>query len=140
MGARWSSVGFESDRAGLPQLYRINIAGGAPERIITRVSRYCSEPSWNPIDANLIAYTAAVSGGFQIAVHNLKTGRSEVLTRELDAAVEPEWLNDGRHLVMTIRRAGKTRLALLDTWSQKVVMLHSHKAGICVFSCICILI
>ena len=120
---------FESDRAGRPQLYRMNIAGGVPERIITQVSSYCSEPSWNPLHTNLIAFTAAISGGFQIAVHDLKTGRSEVLTQERDAAVEPEWLNDGRHLVMTIRRAGKTRLALLDTWSQKSMVLHSPKLG-----------
>lgn len=120
---------FESDRAGRPQLYRMNLVGGAPERISTQVSSYCSEPSWNPLHANLIAFTAAISGGFQIAVHDLKTGRSEVLTQERDAAVEPEWLNDGRHLVMTIRRAGKTRLALLDTWSRKVVALHSSKLG-----------
>jgi TolB protein len=129
----WSPDGrqlvFVSDRAGRPQLYRMNIAGSVPERIITQVSSYCSEPSWNPLHANLIAFTAAISGGFQIAVHDLKTGRSEVLTQERDAAVEPEWLNDGRHLVMTIRRAGKTRLALLDTWSQKSIVLHSPKLG-----------
>ena len=129
----WSPDGrqlvFESDRAGRPQLYRMNIEGSVPERIITKVSSYCSEPSWNPLHSNLIAFTAAISGGFQIAVHDLNSGRTEVLTQERDAAVEPEWLNDGRHLVMTLRRAGKTRLALLDTWSQKVVALHSSKLG-----------
>ena len=48
----------------------MNVAGGVPERIITQVSSYCSEPSWNPLHANLIAFTAAISGGFQIAVHD----------------------------------------------------------------------
>lgn len=129
----WSPDGrqlvYESDVAGRPQLYLMKVPGGSPQRIATKVSSYCAEPSWNPIHSNLIAYTAAISGGFQIALHDLKTGRSEVLTQEQDAAVEPEWLNDGRHLVMTIRRAEETRLALLDTWSKKVVALHSPKLG-----------
>ena len=40
------------------------------QRVNTRMSGYCSEPAWNPYDANKIAFTAAVGKGFQVAVYD----------------------------------------------------------------------
>ena len=93
------------------------------------VSSYCSEPTWNPIKENLIAFTAAVSGGFQIALYDFKTRSSQILTTVSQSAVEPTWMNDGRHLVFTQRQNGRMRLMLLDIETKKVSSLHVPDFG-----------
>jgi TolB protein len=128
----WSPDGrrlvFTSDAPGGPQLFEMPSTGGPMRRIPTNVSRYCSEPAWNPVDASRIAFTAAVGGGFQIAVYDAETGSSEILTGG-PSSVEPAWLRDGRHLVFTRRDAGRTRLMLLDTETKQVVPLHQPGFG-----------
>ena len=129
----WSPDGrrlaFTSDARGKPQLYEVSANGGPMRRIPTNVSSYCSEPAWNPVKENLIAFTAAVSGGFQIALYDSVKGRSEILTSVSQSAVEPTWLNDGRHLVFTKRQSGRTRLMLLDTETKKISALHVPDFG-----------
>jgi len=129
----WSPDGrrivYTSDAPGRPQLYVISSNGGAARRLPTDISGYCTEPVWNPVYQNLIAFTAAVGGGFQIAVYDSDKGGSEILTSVSDSAVEPAWLNDGRHLVFTQRQGGRTRLMLLDTVTKEVNALHNPNFG-----------
>jgi len=128
----WSPDGrrivYTSDAPGKPQLYEISSTGGPARRIPTNISSYCSEPVWNPLDENLIAFTAAVSGGFQIALYDAKKRSSEVLTGGA-SSLEPTWLRDGRHLVFTQRNGASTRLMLLDTVTKKVGALHKPNFG-----------
>ena len=81
------------------------------------------------VDKNLIAFTAAVAGGFQIAVYNRRMGQSEILTSVPGSAVEPEWLSDGRHILFTQKHKGKKRLMILDSRSKKISMLHRPDFG-----------
>ncbi|MEM8868357.1 MAG: biopolymer transporter Tol [Verrucomicrobiota bacterium] len=128
----WSPDGrrlvYTSDAPGKPQLYEVSINGGPSRRIPTNVSSYCSEPTWNPVNPNIIAFTVAESGGFQIATYDFKTRQSTILTGGA-SSVEPTWTNDGRHLVFTQRSSGRTRLMLLDTVSKKVSALHNPSFG-----------
>ncbi len=129
----WSPDGrwlvLESDLPGKPQLYEISSSGGPMQRLPTNISGYCSEPAWNPVDKNLIAFTAAVTGNFQIAVYNKRERRSEFLTKVSGSAVEPEWLNDGRHLIFTQKQNGTKRLMILDSKTKKVGALHQANFG-----------
>jgi TolB protein len=128
----WSPDGrrlvYTSDAPGKPQLFEIASTGGPARRLPTNISSYCSEPVWNPVDDNLIAFTAAVSGGFQIALYNAKTRSSEILTGGA-SSLEPAWMRDGRHLVFTQRNGGSTRLMLLDSVTKKVSALHQPGFG-----------
>jgi TolB protein len=129
----WSPDGrrlaFTSDTRGKPQLYEISANGGPMRRIPTNISSYCSEPAWNPVEEHLIAFTAAFGSGFQICIYDFKTRQSTQLTSVSQSAVEPSWLNDGRHLVFTQRQNGRTRLMLLDTETKKVSALHVPNFG-----------
>ncbi|MGC6424797.1 MAG: biopolymer transporter Tol [Lentimonas sp.] len=129
----WSPDGrrlvLTSDALGKPQLYVMSANGGPMLRVPTNISNYCSEPVWNPVYDNLIAFTAAVNGGFQIALYDSEKRSSKILTSVTNSAVEPTWLNDGRHLVFTQRTGGKTRLMILDSETGKVSPLHSPNFG-----------
>jgi TolB protein len=124
---RWLVI--ESDMRGKPQLYEVASSGGPMRRLPTNISGYCSEPAWNPVDKDLIAFTAAIAGGFQIVIYNKRTQKSEQITSVPGSAVEPEWLNDGRHLVFTQKQNGTKRLMILDSKTKKVSALHRPNFG-----------
>ena len=99
----------------LPQLYIMSAAGGAARRIATGYS-FSAEPDWNRTDRNKLACTVRVSGGkFQIAVVDVATGQTKVVSKANFDAVEPSWLADGRHLVYTARDKTTSVLCILDT-------------------------
>ncbi len=128
----WSPDGrqlvFTSDTRGKPQLYKMSANGGSMTRVPTNVSGYCAEPAWNPVNANQIAFTAAVSGGFQVFVYDSAKGRSKQITKG-PSAIEPCWLSDGRHIVYTQRQGAKTRLMIVDTDSGQTKALHNPNFG-----------
>ena len=129
----WSPDGNQlvvvSDTLGSPQLYLINSRGGSMKRIKTNISRYCTEPDWNPINEDLIIFTALIGGRFQIVMHSFKTGKSTQLTSVNGGALQATWMPDGRHIVFTERLKRTTRLVLLDTVSRKSNALHSMSFG-----------
>jgi TolB protein len=101
-----------------PQLYVISVAGGAPRRLSVGFS-YAAEPDWSRANPNKIACTVRVGGRYQIAVHDLSTGKSQIASKANFDGVEPSWLADGRHLVYTARDRTSSVLCILDTETGK---------------------
>lgn len=124
-----SEIVFTSDTMGRPQLYRMSAGGGTMTRIKTNISRYCSEPDWNPRDSSKIVFTAIFSQGFQTVLWDFKKNECEVLTQGKRDSVEPVWLNDGRHVIITRRTGAVKKLVLLDTITKKERDLHSTRFG-----------
>ena len=137
-GPTWSPDGrrmlLTSDSRGKPQIYEVSLSTGLLTRIPTNVSSHCTEPSWNPVQANKFAFTAAVGGGFQVCVYDFASRKTRILTAGSAHHIQPCWANDGRHLFMTQRTSsGATRIMLLDTEFEeaKPVALHNEKFGNC---------
>jgi TolB protein len=99
-----SQIIYSSDDRGGPQLFRIGSGGGSGELISTGFS-YCTEPSWSP-DGKKVAFTAR-SGGFSIAVKDLRSGA----TNTLASGEDPVWSPNSRHLIFS----NGSSLILLDT-------------------------
>ncbi|MBO7520798.1 MAG: PD40 domain-containing protein, partial [Opitutales bacterium] len=132
--ASWSPNGkeliFSSDQMGGPQIYTMPSDGGQMKRIPTNISGYCSEPDWNKRRPNLIAFTTAQNGAFQIAVYDFDTKQSKVITTGGSSSM-PKWTNDGRHIIFT-KTNGKSRsLYIVDSITQKQTALHSKNIGNC---------
>ena len=137
-GPCWSPDGkrliVTSDAKGKPQLYEVSLSTGALSRIPTNLSSHCTEASWNPLDSGKIAFTAAVSGGFQVALFDGQQRKSRFLTAGANDGMQPCWLNDGRHLVFTSRaKNGSKKLMILDTEGvgAKPQALHGPNMGNC---------
>ncbi len=129
----WSGDGrelvFASDRNGGLALYRGSASGGQFLHIPTQISGYCAEPDWNHMNRDLIAFTVGVSSQFQIAQYSFSQRKSEFLTNERGDAIQPCWLNDGRHLLYTWRTQSSERIVLFDTVTKKRSVLSPASMG-----------
>lgn len=129
----WSPDGgrlvFTSEQGGRPQLYVMSAAGGSMSRVPTDISRYCAEPDWSTADPQKIAFTAAQGRGYQIAVFDFRTGKSEWATSAPTDAIEAVWLPDARHILCTFRAANTRRLHLVDTLTRKAVPVGPASFG-----------
>jgi len=119
----WSPDGreiiFTSDQLGGPQIYRMDVQGRSMSRVRTDISRNCSEPVWNPLNRDQIAFTAAMGGDFEVVLFSFSEGKSRVLSRGAGDAVHPAWLRDGRHLIYTERTGRNSGLMILDTLTRE---------------------
>ncbi len=130
----WSPDGarlaFVSDAAGGPQLYVMAASGGGMTRLKTDVSRYCAEPDWSKGDPNKIVFTAGLNKGYQTAVFDFTTNSAKIVSHAPMDAIEPVWLADGRHVIVTFRAANTRSLWVLDTESGKATRLSPVSFGL----------
>lgn len=110
-----------------PQLYVMSTAGGAASRISSGFG-YCAEPDWSRANPNKIALTVK-QGSFQIAVLDLSSRTTKVVSKAAFDGVEPSWLPDGRHLVYTARDRSTSVLCVLDTETGKSKRLSPTSVG-----------
>ena len=94
----------------------------------TNISRYCSEPTWNPKDPNKIAFTIAQGRGFQVAVYDFSKGVSEVVSAG-ESTSTPKWLNDGRHIICAKAKGKIRQLYIIDTETKRQAPLHTTSFG-----------
>jgi TolB protein len=122
-------IALDCDPRGEPLLYTVPATGGTLRSISTYISNYCSEPTWNPRDPNLLVFMAASGDGFQLALYNFQTREAKWLTTLGSSSLEPCWTNDGRHVIYTSRTGKVDRLAILDTQTGHDAYLTSHDAS-----------
>ena len=108
----WSPDGdqlvFCSDDRGSPQLYISSAQGGGDWDHLMTGDSYCTKPDWSA-NGKLIAFTARISGQFQIGVYNTATRAAQLATTS--GGQDSAWTRDSRHLVY----GNNGRLYLLDT-------------------------
>lgn len=114
-----------------PLLFQISASGGPLEPLRTNISGNCTEPTWNPVEQNKIAFTALMGGVYQLALYELGSSAAKPLTGGGRNAMEPVWLPDGRHILFTEEQASRNhrRLAILDTVTGKRTLITPDKFG-----------
>lgn len=106
-----STVYFTSDRGGSPQVYRVAIGGGMPERV-TFEGNYNVTPRPSP-DGKSLAFVTRNGGRFQVAIMDLATKQSQILT---DSAKDesPSFSPNGRMIIYATEVGGRGVLAAVS--------------------------
>lgn len=123
-GAR---IAYTGGVSGRPQIMIIPASGGASRKVST--GGYSSEPAWNPVQTNQIAYTIGNCAG--IGVADLGGASFSVPVKGAQSVSHPAWCADGRHVVVTIGSGKATKLGLLDTQSGKWTVISGAQFGNC---------
>jgi TolB protein len=99
---------FTSDRGGSPQIYRVPVAGGDAQRV-TFEGSYNVSPRISP-DGKLLAFIRRDGGRFQLAVMDLATRQTQVVS---DGARDesPSFAPNGKQLLYATEVNGRGMLA-----------------------------
>ncbi|MFA6312310.1 MAG: Tol-Pal system beta propeller repeat protein TolB [Sterolibacterium sp.] len=103
---------FTSDRGGKPQIYRIPAEGGEAQRI-TFEGSYNVTPRLSP-NAKSMAYITLNNGRYQLALMDLATRQSQILT---DSAKDesPSFSPNGRMIIYATEVGGRGVLAAVSS-------------------------
>ncbi|NMG75276.1 Tol-Pal system beta propeller repeat protein TolB [Aromatoleum diolicum] len=112
----WSPDGqwiyFTSDRGGSAQIYRISAGGGSAQRV-TFEGTYNVTPRLSP-DGATLAFVTRNSGRFQVAVMDIATRQTTILT---DSARDesPSFAPNGRMILYATESGGRGVLAAVSS-------------------------
>jgi len=124
----WSPSGaklcFVSDLKGHPGLYTINATGQGLRRLKTLGTEAVS-PDWS--NDNKIVYSAKMGTNYSLAILDLKTGNSKIITNAAGNWEHPSWAPDARHIVVTGDMKGRKNLYIVDAKSGRINGLLSGK-------------
>jgi TolB protein len=112
----WSHDGqwiyFSSDRGGGAQIYKVPAEGGAAQRV-TFEGSYNVSPRLSPDDKHM-TYVTRTSNGFQIAIMDLATRQTMVLTNTTRDE-SPSFAPNGRMILYASENSGRGVLAAVSS-------------------------
>jgi TolB protein len=117
------TIVFQSDRAGRPGIYTLELATGKIARLSVGADSRDENPHWSP-DGRRIAFASTREGGnFDIFVMNADGTAVERLTDSPADEHDPTWDPDGRSIVFSGERDGRGELYRVWLASRRVVRL-----------------
>ncbi len=114
----WSPGGnqitFTSDRAGSNQIYVMNAADGLGFRRLPATELKTDTPRWSPAPFNFIIFVTESGRIHDIAVLDLDTMQTRILTDGVSSNTSPTIAPNGRHIAFVTTRWGKEQIAIID--------------------------
>lgn len=105
-------IAFLSDRGGSPQIYRIPAGGGDPQRL-SFSGTYNVSPDWSP-DGKSIAFIQREGGKFRVAILDLDSGQTQVLTDSL-LDESPHFAPNGKMILYATQSGGRGVLSTVSS-------------------------
>ncbi|MBP9217738.1 MAG: Tol-Pal system protein TolB [Sterolibacterium sp.] len=102
---------FTSDRGGSPQIYRIPASGGDVQRV-TFEGSYNVTPRLSPDGRNMV-YITRNSGRFQVALMDLASRQSQILT-DTQKDESPSFAPNGRMIIYATEVGGRGVLSMVS--------------------------
>jgi TolB protein len=107
-----TEIAFTSDRSGSPQIYTVSADGlGSVQRLTSE--SYCDRPTWSPPPFNEIAFASRNGPGFDIKVIDVSTRQVKQLTFGEATNESPSFAPNGRHIIFTSTRSGKSQIFVM---------------------------
>lgn len=114
----WSPGGnqivFTSDRSGSNQVYVMNAADGLGLNRLTVAEPKTDRPRWAPNPFNYIAFVTGGDRVHDIAVLDLSTRQTRILTDGASANDSPTIAPNGRHIAFVTSKWGRDEIAIID--------------------------
>ncbi|MGB0911610.1 MAG: Tol-Pal system beta propeller repeat protein TolB, partial [Nitrospirales bacterium] len=103
-----------SDRGGRPQVYIMD-ADGSNVRRLTYEGDYNAAPTWSP-HGDWIAFVCRISGeGFKLCRMTPDGKQLVQITSGRSIDDSPSWAPNGRHLVFSSIRGGKSHIYIINS-------------------------
>ena len=119
-----TKIAFTSDRGGRPQVYIMN-ADGSNVRRLTYEGDYNAAPVWSP-QGDWIAYVCRIPGQYFKLCRITPDGRQVFqITKGSSIDDSPSWSPNGRLLVFSSLRRGKSQIYLVSSDGQGLEQLTS---------------
>jgi len=117
-GGGLGQIAFVSERAGLPQIFLVNIDGSGLVQVTSQNEGAC-QPEWSP-DGTSMAFISPCDGnkerydGASIFVLTMESGSTDLVSTLGSGDYDPAWSPDGSQLAFTSLQTGRPQIFIYD--------------------------
>lgn len=124
-----AEIAFCSNRAGGPQIYKMDASGRNVKRISYVNSSYCTSPAWSP-RGDRIAYVCRAERGFHLFTSR-PDGKDAIQLTSYGSNEDPSWSPDGNYLTFasTFGRGSTYHIAIIKADGTNLKQITTGKTS-----------